>query len=61
MNHIEEVLQQETSLTIQNAEIIVDDPASMEIASDMVLELDAMKKKVVVLSFIILIRLKKTM
>lgn len=47
MNHIEEVLQQETSLTIQNAEIIVDDPASMEIASDMVLELDAMKKKVV--------------
>ena len=47
MNHIEEVLHQETSLTIQNAEIIVDDPASMEIASEMVLELDAMKKKVV--------------
>lgn len=47
MNHIEEVLQQETSLTIQNSEIVVDDQASMEIASDQVLELDVMRKKIV--------------
>lgn len=47
MNHIEQVLQQESALTIQNSEIVVDDQASMEIASDQVLELDVMRKKIV--------------
>ena len=46
MNHIE-IIEQEVALEVKNAEIIVDDPASMEIASDMVLKLDDMKKKVV--------------
>lgn len=46
MNHIEQI-EQEVLLEVRNADIIVDDPASMEIASEMVLNLDNMKKKVV--------------
>lgn len=46
MNHIE-ILEQELTNEIANAEIIVDDPASMEIASEMVIGLDNLKKKVV--------------
>jgi len=46
MNHIEQ-LENELMLEVKNAEIIVDDPATMEIASEMVLNLDGMKKKVV--------------
>jgi hypothetical protein len=46
MNHIE-ILEQELTTEIANAEIIVDDPATMEIASEMVIGLDNLKKKVV--------------
>lgn len=45
MNYVE--MEQQVALEVKNAEIIVDDPASMEKASEMVLKLDDMKKKVV--------------
>jgi hypothetical protein len=43
--HIE-TLEREVAIEINKADIIVDDIASMEIASEMVLNYDALKKRV---------------
>jgi len=45
MNHIE-LLQKEVETEVQNSEMIVEDAASLEIATEDVLHLDRMKKKV---------------